>query len=96
MYDHDQKDMVSTLANMRRVAVERSNFDQVAAAERLKGYVAQDARFAGYDKDRLVKRVEDCRDTGAVLDLDDPYLRSGGQTRPLDRGTYGNPRNRRF
>jgi hypothetical protein len=87
MFGNDDRDKISALAEMERTSRVRANFNQVAARETFKAYLDADRRFDGYDKDALVKRVQECRSCGAVLDLDDPRLR-GLEKRPLERGNW--------
>lgn len=82
MFDHDDRDMAATLSEMQRRALERCRFDQIAAAERMKQWVRQDARFSQYDPDRLVAKANECKGNGSALMLDDPYLKRGGEPRP--------------
>jgi hypothetical protein len=84
VYGDSQRDKISALTEMERLSRVRSNFDQVAARETFKGYLQADRRFDEFDKDALIARVQECRQCGAVLDLDDPRLK-GGEARPLER-----------
>jgi hypothetical protein len=83
MFDNDDKDMAATLSQMQREALHRCRFNQIEAAERMKQWVRQDARFNSYDADRLVAKANECKGNGGVFSLDDPYLRKNGQARPL-------------
>lgn len=87
MFDCDPVDLTRTLAEMERHSRLRTNFDQPAARDLMAQWLKQDRRFDGYDADRLVKRVADCRASGAVLDLTDPVLR-GQPRRPLDKSGW--------
>ena len=49
--------------------------------------VAEESAVYGFDKDRLIDRVVECRSNGAVLDLSDPRL-MGLEPRPLDRSRW--------
>jgi hypothetical protein len=91
MFDHEQKDLAATLAQMERLAREKSNFNQTAAREKMAEWIAQDRRFDGLDPEKLVARVQDCRSRGAVFDITDPSLAKGGSPRPL-AGRYGTGR----
>jgi hypothetical protein len=71
---------------MERQARIRTNFSQPEAREKMTEWLSQDRRFDGFDKHRLVQRVQECRASGAVLDIDDPRLK-GLPPRPLDRRT---------
>ena len=84
MYGDSEKDMCAALSEMHRVAIQRANLNQVEAKEILKGYVGMDRRFDSFDPDRLAQRIEECRSNGRTADLlEDPYLRRGGEKRPL-------------
>ena len=84
MYGDSENDMCRTLSQMHRAAVEKCNFDQVAAREFLRSYVQTDRRFDQYDAARLVQRVEEAMSNGRTMDLtEDPWLRHGGEKRPL-------------
>src|SRR5215204_5472587 len=87
MFERDERDLCITLSEMERRSRIATNFDQPAALEKMKTYLAADRRFDGYDKDRLVKRVQECRSAGATLDLSDPVLR-GGEPRPGGRQNW--------
>jgi hypothetical protein len=87
MFGDDERDRVAALAEMERLSRTRTNFDQVAAREVFKQYLGQDRRFDEYNKDALVRRVQECKAQGAVLDLTDPVLR-GRAPRPLDRSGW--------
>jgi hypothetical protein len=87
MYDDSDKDKIRTLGWMVETALERSHQNKIAARDLMREYLEIDRRFDSYDKDRLVRRIEECRSNGAKLDLTDPRLRPGGQPRPLEK-TY--------
>jgi hypothetical protein len=84
MYGNDERDLCASLSEMHRVAIQKANFNQVEAKEILKSYVGMDRRFDQFDPDRLVERIQECRSNGRTADLfDDPWLRRGGERRPL-------------
>ncbi len=85
MFGTDPKDLARTLGEMENTARVRSNFNQIEAKEKFREFLANDKRFGGFDTDRLINRVSECRSIGAVLDLDDPYLQKNGEKRPLSR-----------
>lgn len=87
MFGSDPRDMTAALATMERLARERSNFDQMAARQTFREFLSQDRRFDGFDKDRLIARVQECRSCGAALDLEDPRLK-GQAARPLERSHW--------
>jgi hypothetical protein len=81
MFDHEERDLAATLAQMERLAREKSNFDQVEAKEKMARWIANDRRFDGYDAGQLVERVQQCRSNGAVFDINSPELRKGRKPR---------------
>jgi hypothetical protein len=85
MFGKDQRDLTATLSEMEYFARQKSNFNQVEAKQRMVEWLAHDRRFDAYDPQRLVERVQLSKNNGAVLDLDDPQLKRGGEPRPLDR-----------
>ncbi len=87
MHGTDERDLLTTLASMERLSRQRSNFDTTAARETFKHWLDSDRRFDGFDKDRLIARVQECRASGAVCDLSDPRLR-GQPARPLERSHW--------
>jgi hypothetical protein len=87
MFGTKDQDLRNTLSAMEQEAREQSQFNQLVAREKFKERLAQDRRFDPYDKDALVRRVQDCKAHGAVLDLNDPRLR-GDEARPLDRSQW--------
>jgi hypothetical protein len=84
MFDDTTGAKLQTLQEMERLSRIRTNFDQTAALEKFKSYLATDRRFDEYDHDALVKRVQHSLSHGAVIELDDPRLK-GGEARPLER-----------
>ena len=88
MFGTDPKDLARTLGEMENTARVRSNFNQTDAKEKFREFLANDKRFTEYDPDRLIDRVMRCRSNGAVLDLEAPELRRGGEPRPLDRSRW--------
>lgn len=89
MFSDDERDKLRTLGSMANVALERARLNRVDAEREIVKWIGNDQRFAGYDANALARRVSQCRDNGAKLDLDAPELRKGGQRRPLDRSTWG-------
>ena len=83
MFGTDPKSLAQTLGAMEKESREACNFDQVAAKSVFEEYLRRDIRFAPYDPSKLGERVTEARSCGRTLDLDDPYLRVGGQKRPL-------------
>jgi hypothetical protein len=80
-------DVPATLTNMHKTAVERCNFDQNEAKQKMREYLAYDGRFRDYDHEALINRVAECRSNGAILDFDDPRLK-GQEPRPLERSRW--------
>lgn len=84
-YDDSPKDLAETLSNMQREALNKCHGNRVEAAEHVKRWVSNERRFDQFNAQRLVDRAEECRTTGATLNLeDDPQLL---KTRPQNR--YG-------
>jgi hypothetical protein len=84
MYGDTEKDLCLTLSQMHKTAIEKCNFDQIAAKEVIKDYLKMDRRFDDYDPNRLVERIHEAKSCGRTMDLfDDPWLRRGGEKRPL-------------
>jgi hypothetical protein len=95
MYGKTQKDLNRTITAMWNHAMAESCANQVEAAEKLKATLDLDRRYDDYDKQRVVERFQQVRDTGSVFDWEDSYLKRGGQANPWSR-ELGNPRNRRY
>jgi hypothetical protein len=87
MFEKDQRSLCQALTAMERQSREATRFDQIAAREKFKEYLGQDRRFDPFDKDALVRRVQECRSNGAVLELDDPRLQ-GKEARPLEKSRW--------
>jgi len=86
-YDSDSRSLAATLSQMQRQALDKCNGNQIEAAEHVQRWVANDRRFDQFDAGRLVSRAEECRTTGATLNLeDDPRLL---KTRPANRYGHG-------
>ena len=86
MFENDPKNLAATLSEMERQSRLVTNFDQPAAQQKMAIWLGQDRRFDAFNKDMLVRRVQECRQSGATLDLDDPRLK-GRPARPLDKRT---------
>ena len=89
MFEKDERDLCATLSEMENRSRIVTNFDQPAALTKMAAWIKQDRRFDNFDAERLSKRVQECLASGAVLDMSDPYLKKGGERRPLDRRTAG-------
>ena len=87
-FDHNSRDMTAALSQMQREALARSNGNQLEATKSVEEWIRYDRRFDAYDPHKLAKQAEECRTTGATLNLeDDPSLL---KTRPQNR--YGQGR----
>jgi hypothetical protein len=87
-FDGDSRSLAATLSRMQKLALDKSNGNQIEAAEHIQQWVANDRRFDQFDTRRLVARAEECRTSGATLNLeDDPTLL---RERPANR--YGQGR----
>jgi hypothetical protein len=82
MFDNTPNDLYSTLLEMDLRARERCRFDQIAAKEKMKGWIAHDQRFRDFDADRVVESLQRARSCGGQFDVTDPGLKRGGQSRP--------------
>jgi hypothetical protein len=87
MFDNDVRDKIKALDFMEKLSRERACFNEVAARDKFREFVRQDRRFDEFDADALVRRVQECRRSCAVLDLEDPRLR-GLEKRPLERSNW--------
>jgi hypothetical protein len=89
MFDNTEADLKATLKLMAHDAYNRSCANKLDQAETMKKWVSHDARFAEYDPERLVKHFQERTACGGKVELDDPYLRKGGQERPCQtRGSW--------
>jgi hypothetical protein len=85
MFGDSNADLISTLGTMQAEALRRCNFNQSEVHGEVAAMVRNDRRFDAYDPDRLVEKAWKVRNSGGRLDLDDPYIRRGGQPRPENR-----------
>jgi hypothetical protein len=75
MFDNDSKSLAKTISEMQRQALNKCNGNQAEAAEYVRQYLQADRRFDPFDSGRLAARAEECRTSGATLNLeDDPTL----------------------
>jgi hypothetical protein len=81
MFDKTPNDLQSTLFEMERRSRERSQFDQVAAKQKMKIWMAQDARFKDFDPDRTIDELQKARGCGGKFDVEAPELKRGGVPR---------------
>jgi hypothetical protein len=81
MFDKRDLDMVATLSEMHMRARDKAKFNRDVARGIMSDWVQQDRRFDAYDPQRLVDRVQQRSASGGVMDLNDPFLRKGGQAR---------------
>jgi hypothetical protein len=83
------RDMTAALSRWDREALYRACGNQVQAKKSLVEAIGFDRRFDGYDAARLADRIHECRSNGRTFDLGDPFLRNGGEARPLQlKGAY--------
>ncbi len=87
MHGDGHADMMAALRSMSNVALQRNKYDRIAARETMRGFLEHDRRFDPYDKQTLIRRVEECQYSGAKLNLDDPRLK-GEPERPLERSYW--------
>jgi hypothetical protein len=83
VYGRSDRDLQTTLAAMERDARIRSDFNSTEARRLLAETIRLDRRFDGYNADEVARRVQECRQSGAVLDLNDYYDVGKGQSRPV-------------
>jgi hypothetical protein len=87
-FDSNSRDKALTITQMQRQALNKCNGNQIEAAEYVELWIGNDRRFDQYDAGRLARRAEECRTSGATLNLeDDPSLL---KVRPTNR--YGSGR----
>jgi len=88
MFDNDSKNLAKTISEMQRQALNKANGNQIEAAVHIQQWISNDRRFDQFDTRRLAARAEECRTSGATLNLeDDPTLL---KERPASR--YGSGR----
>jgi len=80
MFDSTDRDRTAALAEMRRQARARSNFNSNEARQKMAEWIANDRRFDGYDPAKLVDRVEHCVANAAQFDVNAPELKKGGKS----------------
>lgn len=83
MFGRSDKDVAKSLTAMEQWARETANFNQSEAKRLLIGAIKQDARFQGYNADEVARRVQESRQTGAMLDLTDDAPSMLGGSRPI-------------
>ena len=87
MFGTDDADLMATLKLMAHDSYNRSCGNKVDAAQSMKSWISHDARFADYDPERLVTHFQERTGCGGKVELDDPFLRKGGQPRPCQNRT---------
>jgi hypothetical protein len=88
MFNNDPKDLARTISEMQRQALNACNGNQIEAAGQIQRWIENDRRFDQFHSERLARRAEQCRTSGAMLNLnDDPSLL---KERPANR--YGQGR----
>jgi hypothetical protein len=83
MFGSDENSLRSTLREMVQRSHNLCNANKIQAAETMQEWISGDARFAAYDPEKLVSRIQECGGSGAHLDLNDSGLMKGGSPRPL-------------
>jgi hypothetical protein len=73
VYSNSSKDIEATLRSMEHSARVRSNFNQSEAKRLLVETIKLDRRFDGLNPVELARRVQQSRQDGSVLDLQDCY-----------------------
>jgi len=87
MFGDDEANLKATLRLMQHDSYNRSCGNKLEAAKSMQSWVANDPRFAQYDPERLVTHFQERTSCGGKVELDDPYLRKGGQPRPCQTRT---------
>jgi hypothetical protein len=82
---NEHRAMRTDLGQAYQLGFTRHQGNQSAALEEVGKLIERDRRFDAFDKDRLLKRFNECRGTGAYLDFESPELKRGGQ--PVDSWT---------
>jgi hypothetical protein len=82
MFGSENADLMATLKLMAHDSYNRSCGNKVDAAQSMRSWIANDPRFAQYDPARLVTHFQERTNCGGKVELDDPFLRKGGQPRP--------------
>jgi hypothetical protein len=85
MFGDDNRHLTETLGHMITEAFQVCRANQTEAHQKLAEWIRRDRRFDHHDAQRLADRARECGQSGRRLDFDDPYLRKGGQKRPLAR-----------
>ncbi len=83
IFSDDDRGKRKTLAYLVQETHNGCNGNKIEAAQQMVKALESDGRFAKYDADRLVARIQECGGSGAQLDLEDPALMRGGQPRYL-------------
>ncbi len=71
MYGNDERDLLATLSQMHKTAVERAHWNQNEAKEIMRRFIQVDRRFDAFDPDRLIERISEARSSGRTMDLAD-------------------------
>ena len=86
LFGTDPDSLRNSLGRMVQEAYNRSNCSLSDTYRTVRSWVDLDKRFDAYDRDRVVKALEEFGKSGKFLDLEnDPYLRVNGVKRPLER-----------
>jgi hypothetical protein len=82
MYGDSEDDLKQTLKMMAHDSFNRACGNKLDQAASMKSWISNDPRFAQYDPERLVTHFQERTSCGGKVELDDPFLRKGGQPRP--------------
>jgi hypothetical protein len=85
MFERDNNHLCATLAHMDTEARRRTRFNQNEAKAKMAEWLQQDRRFDDFDHGRVIDAVYRAKQSGGVLQLDDPFLRKNGSPRPAAR-----------
>jgi hypothetical protein len=77
MFSDSERDRLRKLGTMYETALERCHGNRIEARETMAKWLPMDRHYDGLDPEQLAKRVEECRNSGARLSLDDERLKSG-------------------
>jgi hypothetical protein len=78
VWSDTERDRLRKLGEMYQAALDRSNGNKLEAHAKMVEWLPRYRDYDGLDPERLVKRVEECRRSGARLSLDSDELKPGG------------------
>lgn len=87
LFGNDEKAIKNTLEQMVYEARSRTNYNQTETYRKVREWADNERRLDNYDKDKLVKKLEETKQSGAYLDLEE-CLR-GRQDKPSPKGGGG-------